>query len=158
MYPEIFAGSIQRVICGRFNFIGSTRMSFENVSRRKFMAGAAAMASTALLPSSATGLLLQDPVVNAIDSSGKKSDRERVPWAAQPFPMKHVRLLAGPCKQLEEKNRQYLSSLATDRLVHSFKITAGLPSSADPYGGWERPDSELRGHEPADGAARVADA
>jgi uncharacterized protein len=120
-------------------------MSLENVSRRKFMAGAAAIAGTALLPSSATALL-QDPVVNAIDSSGKKSDRERVPWAAQPFPMKQVRLLAGPCKQYEEKNRQYLASLPNDRLVHSFKITAGLPSSAQPYGGWEKPDSELRGH------------
>ncbi|PYX88223.1 MAG: Tat pathway signal protein, partial [Acidobacteria bacterium] len=28
----------------------------------------------------------------------------------------------------------------------SFKTTAGLPSSAEPLGGWEKPDCELRGH------------
>jgi DUF1680 family protein len=27
-----------------------------------------------------------------------------------------------------------------------FRVTAGLPSSAEPLGGWEAPDVELRGH------------
>ncbi|MBV9124155.1 MAG: glycoside hydrolase family 127 protein, partial [Planctomycetes bacterium] len=31
-------------------------------------------------------------------------------------------------------------------LLHSFRVTAGLPSSALPYGGWEAPNCELRGH------------
>jgi uncharacterized protein len=110
------------------------------------MAGAVAMAGATMVPSTVNGMLLQDPVVNAIDSSGKRADRERVPWAAQPFPMKRVRLLAGTCQQMQEKNRQYLSSLSTDRLVHSFKLNAGLPSPAEPFGGWEKPDCELRGH------------
>ena len=121
-------------------------MSADKPTRRTFLTSAAAIAGASLLPSSTQAMLLQDPVVNSIDSSGKPSNRERLPWAAQPFPMKQVRLLAGPCQQMQEKNRQYLSSLPTDRLVHSFKITAGLSSSADPFGGWEKPDSELRGH------------
>ncbi|HEX5437316.1 MAG TPA: beta-L-arabinofuranosidase domain-containing protein, partial [Gemmatimonadaceae bacterium] len=32
------------------------------------------------------------------------------------------------------------------RLLHMFRVTAGLPSSAEPLGGWEAPDNELRGH------------
>ncbi|HWC19648.1 MAG TPA: glycoside hydrolase family 127 protein [Terriglobales bacterium] len=121
-------------------------MTLGNVSRRKFMTGAAAIAGAAVLPSSANNLFAQDPVVDSIDSTGKPANRERVPWSAVPFPMKQVRLLEGTCQRVQEKNRQYLHSLPNDRLAHSFKITAGLPSSAEPFGGWEKPDSELRGH------------
>src|SRR6185312_3594312 len=121
-------------------------MTLSNVSRRKFMAGAAALAGAAVLPSSANNLFAQDPVVNSMDSTGKPVNRERVPWAAVPFPMKQVRLLESTCSRVQEKNRQYLHSLPNGRLAYSFNITAGLPSSAEPFGGWEKPDSELRGH------------
>jgi DUF1680 family protein len=30
--------------------------------------------------------------------------------------------------------------------LHTFRINAGIPSSAQPLGGWEAPDCELRGH------------
>jgi len=30
--------------------------------------------------------------------------------------------------------------------LHMFRVTAGLPSTAQPYGGWEAPVNELRGH------------
>src|SRR4030095_11915834 len=33
-----------------------------------------------------------------------------------------------------------------DLLLHNFPVTAGLPPSAKPLGGWEAPDVELRGH------------
>ncbi len=36
--------------------------------------------------------------------------------------------------------------LDPDRLLHSFRLTAGLPSAAAPYGGWEGPEMEVRGH------------
>jgi hypothetical protein len=45
-----------------------------------------------------------------------------------------------------EANRRYLMSLPPDRLLHTFRLNAGLPSSAEPLGGWEKPDCELRGH------------
>jgi DUF1680 family protein len=114
------------------------------LSRRTFMAGAAALAGSSLIPASA--FAAQDPVLNSTDVKGQKATRERVQWAALPFPLKQVRLLPGPCLVSQEKNRQYLHSLSTDRLAHSFRLTSNLPSSADPYGGWEKPDSELRGH------------
>lgn len=60
--------------------------------------------------------------------------------------MTQVRLGEGPCKQAQEANRRVLDRLPVDRLVHNFKINAGLPSSAEPFGGWEKPDCELRGH------------
>ncbi len=45
-----------------------------------------------------------------------------------------------------EVNRGYLMRLDPARLLHMFRLTAGLPSSARPLGGWEAPDNELRGH------------
>lgn len=65
---------------------------------------------------------------------------------ARPFNMKQVRLLDGPFKEAMERDREYLHGLETDRLLHNFRINAGLPTSAEPLGGWEKPDVELRGH------------
>src|ERR1044071_2630491 len=45
-----------------------------------------------------------------------------------------------------EAYRKFLRDLESDRLLHSFRLTAGLKSSAEPLGGWERPDAGLRGH------------
>jgi DUF1680 family protein len=66
--------------------------------------------------------------------------------AAFCFPLEQVRLLPGPYYDAMERNRQYLLSLDADRLLHMFRITAGLPSDAKPYGGWEEPNCEIRGH------------
>ncbi len=62
------------------------------------------------------------------------------------FPLKEVRLLDGPFHDAMELDRAYLLSLDPDRLLHTFRLTAGLPTSAKPYGGWESPGCELRGH------------
>jgi len=69
-----------------------------------------------------------------------------VGFKAQPFPLAQVRLLDGPFKEAMERDRRYLLFLDVDRLLHNFRVNAGLPSSAKPYGGWEKPDCELRGH------------
>ena len=63
-----------------------------------------------------------------------------------PFRMTDVRLLDGPFTQQADFNHDYLASLSTDRLLHSFRLTAGITSNATSYGGWERADCELRGH------------
>ncbi len=68
------------------------------------------------------------------------------PLKARPFPLKQVRLLSGTCYTLQDRNRVYLHTLDADRLLHTFRLTAGLPSTARQLGGWERPDIELRGH------------
>jgi DUF1680 family protein len=60
--------------------------------------------------------------------------------------MTQVKLLPGEVQAAAEINQKYLDSLATDRLLYSFRRTAGITSTATPYGGWEKPDCELRGH------------
>ena len=66
--------------------------------------------------------------------------------AAEPFPLSAVRLGDGPFRDAMVRDGNYLLSLDPDRLLHNFRVNAGLPSSAEPYGGWEAPDCELRGH------------
>ena len=65
---------------------------------------------------------------------------------AAPFAVKDVRLLAGPFLEDTQRDERYLLSLDPDRLLHTFRVNAGLPSAAQPLGGWEKPDCELRGH------------
>ncbi|MGC2186330.1 MAG: beta-L-arabinofuranosidase domain-containing protein [Terriglobales bacterium] len=115
-------------------------------SRRKFMMSAAVAGGSALLPQGLLANALQDPVVNTLEEKGKSVSREEIPWKVRPFPMKQVRLGEGPCKQAMEADRRYLHSLPPERLLHSFRINAGFPSTAQPLGGWEAPDCELRGH------------
>jgi DUF1680 family protein len=65
---------------------------------------------------------------------------------ARRFALNQVRLTNGDSKHAQEINRRYLIDLDPDRLLHSFRITAGLPSQAEPLGGWEEPSCGLRGH------------
>lgn len=71
---------------------------------------------------------------------------DKVPRKVNPFPMPQVRLQDELFKNAMEINRRYLHLLPNDRLLHSFRLTAGFSSSAEPFGGWEAPDCELRGH------------
>lgn len=70
----------------------------------------------------------------------------RARFRVRPFDLTAVRLRPGAALEALETNRRYLMALDPDRLLHMFRVTAGLPSSADPLGGWEAPDNELRGH------------
>jgi DUF1680 family protein len=63
-----------------------------------------------------------------------------------PFPLSAVRLGPGIFKDEAQINARYLDSLSVDRLLHSFRVTAGIAPGAPPYGGWEDPACELRGH------------
>ena len=66
-------------------------------------------------------------------ASGSLSDEQCSAWP-------------GPFRAAAEANRRYLKTLPPDRLLHTFRLTAGLPTSAEPLGDWEKPDCELRGH------------
>jgi uncharacterized protein len=70
----------------------------------------------------------------------------RIGVRAYPFALKNVRILDGPFKLAMDRDLAYMLSLDPDRLLHTFRLTAGLPTSAKPYGGWEDPKGELRGH------------
>jgi DUF1680 family protein len=74
------------------------------------------------------------------------SVKDSVEAQAHPFDLYSVRVIGTSQLDLMEHNRDFLQGLETDRLLHTFRLTAGLPSSAEPLGGWEKPDVELRGH------------
>ena len=65
---------------------------------------------------------------------------------AETFPLRDVRILDGPFRDAQQRDLAYLLSLDPDRLLHTFRLNAGLPTAAKPYGGWEAPAVELRGH------------
>jgi hypothetical protein len=105
-----------------------------NRSRRNFLKTSSGAASFCLFGKSA--------VAQALSHAGS----EHLSGKLEPFPLTSIRLGPGIFKEQEEINARYLDSLAVDRLLHSFRMTAGLSSSATPYKGWEDPACELRGH------------
>ncbi|HEY8974943.1 MAG TPA: beta-L-arabinofuranosidase domain-containing protein, partial [Burkholderiaceae bacterium] len=66
----------------------------------------------------------------------------------QPFPLRDVRLLDGPWRRAQVLAGRYLMSLDSDRLLHNFRVNAGLPPKAPVYGGWEsqEPWVDIRCH------------
>jgi DUF1680 family protein len=108
-------------------------------SRRSVLAGMTAVAGGLALGRAAAGVLA-GPAAQSDDLIAGKNGK------LVPFAMTDVRLLDGIFKQQAEINATYLDSLATDRLLHSFRLTSGINSTATPYGGWERADCALRGH------------
>ncbi len=134
----------------------------KNIHRRSFVATVASLTGAGSLP----GQQANPPTPNAnaspqntgtagargtppeVPPFGDTIEFTRKPAAAkvQTFPMRQVRLLPGTFKQCEDANLGYMKRLDADRLLHNFRVNAGLPSSAQPLGGWEKPDCELRGH------------
>ena len=105
-----------------------------NRSRRNFLKASAGVACLQLAGRSA--------VVQALTA-----DRPEYPTGSlQPVPLGSVRLASGIFREEEEINARYLDSLTVDQLLHSFRLNAGIPSTVTPYGGWEQPTCELRGH------------
>ena len=64
----------------------------------------------------------------------------------QEFPLDQVELKASWVKERERMNIDFIRSIDADRLLHTFRLTAGIPSQAEPLGGWEAPHIGLRGH------------
>jgi DUF1680 family protein len=62
------------------------------------------------------------------------------------LPLPDVQLLDSPFRDNQGRNTTYLLFLDPERMLRPFRINYGLPTSAQPCGGWERPDSQIRGH------------
>ncbi|MFI7545035.1 beta-L-arabinofuranosidase domain-containing protein [Actinoplanes sp. NPDC049599] len=107
-----------------------------SVSRRTLLRAGAA--GTAILGGTATGALTLGGAAGARPDTGV---------SAYPFPLSAVRLPAGsPFAANQARTHAYLTFLDPDRLLHTFRLNVGLPSSATACGGWESPTTELRGH------------
>ena len=115
--------------------------------RRRLLAPALGLI---LLPGMASGLA--DAGARGPDvTDGKASEVAPVVTPqTEAFPLSNVRLLAGPFRHAMDLDHAYLLSLEPDRLLHSFRLNAGLPSVAKPYGGWMTPGrtgcAEFVGH------------
>ena len=109
------------------------------VTRRGFLGSAAAVGAGL-----AAGL--SPEIAEPSGPAALPSGTPTASGAIRPFPLTQVRLLPGPWREAEERNGRYLLGIPPDRLLHTFRIQAGLPTSAEPLGGWEKPDCELRGH------------
>ena len=105
-----------------------------NHSRRAFLKASAGAAGACLLAESG--------FTRAWSADTQTPPAERL----MPFPLTSVRLTSGIFREQEEINARFLESLNVDRLLYSFRTTAGISSSASPYMGWEAPTCELRGH------------
>ncbi len=114
-------------------------------SRRAFAAGLAAAPVVVAQPAAPPPKRPARPEVQPFADPLVFARRDIAP-KVRPFPMTQVRLLAGPFKQSCEWNRNYMSRLPAERLLHNFRLNSGLPTNAEPLGGWEAPKSELRGH------------
>lgn len=62
------------------------------------------------------------------------------------FSNKDVTLKSSWIKQREDLNRTYLYQYDPERLLHNFRVNAGIKSDAQPLEGWESPSIGLRGH------------
>ena len=103
-------------------------------SRRNFLKTSAGAAGLCFIgPAAAVQAFTPDP-------------HEHPAGRLEPFPLASVRLAPGIFRDQEEINARYLDSLSVDRLLHTFRLTAGITSTATPYKGWEDPACELRGH------------
>jgi DUF1680 family protein len=108
-----------------------------DVTRRQFVIGTAAAAAAATVWPRAA---LADAV------SRRASPRIADPSIVRPFDLARVQLRPGPFFDAAAIAHRHLLSIDPDRLLHMFRVSAGLPSSAEPLGGWEAPVNELRGH------------
>lgn len=66
----------------------------------------------------------------------------------EPFPLTDVRLLDGPFLEAQKRDEAYLLKLEPDRMLHNFRLNAGLEPKAPVYGGWEsvRTWADIRAH------------
>lgn len=69
-----------------------------------------------------------------------------VPYKARPLPLSDVRLTGGPLAVAQEATAKYLLGLEPDRMLHFFRVRAGIDSEAEPYGGWDGDGRQLTGH------------
>ena len=65
---------------------------------------------------------------------------------AAALPLDAVELLDSPFRQNQARNTTYLLFLDPERMLRSFRLNYGEPTAAEPLGGWEKPDSQIRGH------------
>ncbi|MFE2937711.1 beta-L-arabinofuranosidase domain-containing protein [Streptomyces sp. NPDC059255] len=123
----------------------------EPLDRRHFLGTAAGGTAAAFVAAGgidapAASATPADTAGTAVGGDPADGGGRRAPAVVEPFPLGAVTLLAGPFRDNQARNTAYLRFVDPDRLLHTFRLNVGLPSTARPCGGWEAPTVELRGH------------
>jgi DUF1680 family protein len=114
-------------------------------SRRGFLQVSGAAASALTLR----------PLARLAEARGAAAQQARNPGilafedrmvVAHPVPLDQVRLTGGPLQHAQQLTATYLLSLDPDRMMAFYRVRAGLPQKAEPYGGWDGPGRNLTGH------------
>ncbi|RZB19397.1 hypothetical protein StrepF001_11265 [Streptomyces sp. F001] len=105
------------------------------LTRRHFIAGTGAVTTAAALGSADTA--------TAAPTDTRHTFRRPM---LSPFPLSAITLLDSPFRANMRRTSAYLLAVDPDRLLHTFRTNVGLPSAAEPCGGWESPTVLLRGH------------
>jgi len=102
------------------------RLAGAGRSRRHFLASAAKV-----------GLLAGWSMVEAGPAFAAQGPQTAPMPKLQPFDLADVELLESPFLHAQRMTEKYLLSLDADRLLHNFRVNAGLNPKAPVYGGWE---------------------
>src|SRR5690349_18191677 len=70
-------------------------------------------------------------------ASRYRREPRTAPERLSPFSLHDVRLLDGPFLDAQRRDVAYLLWLEPDRLLHNFRVNAGLAPKGPVYGGWE---------------------
>jgi uncharacterized protein len=134
--------------------VNQARGGRKGLSRREALTalGVGALAAEqALLGSTSSGTAAGPP---GLGLAGR-ADAKPLPGGYAPdgtagrtaaLPLPAVELLDSSFRDNQDRNTAYLLFLDLDRMLRSFRLNYGLPSSAQPCGGWEHPTSQVRGH------------
>ena len=102
------------------------RLAGAGRSRRHFLASAAKV-----------GLLAGWSMVEAGPAFAAQGPQTAPMPKLQPFDLADVELSESPFLHAQRMTEKYLLSLDADRLLHNFRVNAGLNPKAPVYGGWE---------------------
>lgn len=91
-----------------------------------------------ILASAGTAALVAGSLVVAPEPVSAATATGPVPTARlKAFDLADVRLDDGPFLHAQRKTEAYLLALQPDRMLHNFRVNAGLKPKAPVYGGWE---------------------
>jgi uncharacterized protein len=114
------------------------------LDRRDFLiaAGATVIGSTIAAPGSASAASAAEPPQTAFLDANPR-------WVVRPFPLHRVTITGGTIfAEKRDRVLRYAAAYPIDRLLHNFRVTAGLPTppGSAPPGGWDDATGNLRGH------------
>jgi uncharacterized protein len=116
-----------------------------STDRRGFLKTAGAVGGGAALAPHLAGTALGQPAEPP--QTGFLDNNPR--WVVKPFPLHRVSLASGTVfAQKRDRVLNYAAAYPADRVLHNFRVNAGLPTppGSAPPGGWDDATGNLRGH------------